>query len=478
MKGRLASTDARRDELLPLLLSAVLGAFLGLTLLKFGNPPIMEKWVTPPANAYEFVLGSPWPITWAYGLLALIALFALRGARWNDTAPLWLLMLPLIWVLWECASAMWTVNPALSRPTVVHFVACAACFYLGYFALGPHWRPSAFWPGPLIALLLVIAVGWEQHFGGLEQTRQYFFMYLYPRMKEVDAEYVKKLSSTRIFSTLFYPNALAGALLLFLPAILEVIWQARRRFTLGARTFLAVSIAVASLACLYWSGSKGGWLLMLLLGLLWLLHRPLSPTIKRNVILAVLAIGLAAFFWRYSGFFKKGATSVSARFDYWQAALQTVQAHPFGGTGPGTFSVAYQEIKKPDSEMARLAHNDYLQQASDSGIPGFVLYSLFIGGAVVIATRSFRHLPAPDSAPGADPKNKLPSSKKEVSEQIRRDGQNILFAIWLGVLGWALQSMVEFGLYIPALAWPALTFLGLLLSQSRTEVSMPLQPSK
>ena len=35
-----------------------------------------------------------------------------------------------------------------------------------------------------------------------------------------------------------------------------------------------------------------------------------------------------------------------------------------------------------------------------------------------------------------------------------------MFAVWLGVLGWSLQSLVEFGLYIPALAWPAFTFLG------------------
>ncbi|MDB6023564.1 MAG: O-antigen polymerase, partial [Pedosphaera sp.] len=36
-------------------------------------------------------------------------------------------------------------------------------------------------------------------------------------------------------------------------------------------------------------------------------------------------------------------------------------------------------------------------------------------------------------------------------------------AVWLGVLGWALQSFVEFGLYIPALAWPAFGFMGWLL---------------
>ena len=40
------------------------------------------------------------------------------------------------------------------------------------------------------------------------------------------------------------------------------------------------------------------------------------------------------------------------------------------------------------------------------------------------------------------------------------------FAIWLGVLGWSLQGLFEFGLYIPALAWPAFTFLGWLLGSS------------
>src|SRR5260370_41344424 len=87
-------------------------------------------------------------------------------------------------------------------------------------------------------------------------------------MKEVAAEYLKKMSSTRIFSTLFYPNALAGIILLLLPLALGVVGQARRMLTPGARWFLASLISLGGLGCLYWSGSKGGWLLLLLLGIL------------------------------------------------------------------------------------------------------------------------------------------------------------------------------------------------------------------
>ena len=41
----------------------------------------------------------------------------------------------------------------------------------------------------------------------------------------------------------------------------------------------------------------------------------------------------------------------------------------------------------------------------------------------------------------------------------------IRFAVLVGVLGWAVQGFVEFGLYIPAIAWPAFLFLGWLLGR-------------
>jgi hypothetical protein len=38
--------------------------------------------------------------------------------------------------------------------------------------------------------------------------------------------------------------------------------------------------------------------------------------------------------------------------------------------------------------------------------------------------------------------------------------------VWLGLVGWALQSFIEFGLYIPAVAWVAFGLLGWLLGQT------------
>jgi O-antigen ligase len=304
-----------------------------------------------------------------------------------------------------------------------------------------------------------LAVGWEQHFGGLEQTRRYFFLYLYPNMKEVSPEYLKKLSSPRIFSTLFYPNALAGAILLLLPVSLHFVWQAQQRFTTSARGFLIAAIGIAALGCLYWSGSKGGWLLMLLLAVLWLLRLPFKTKYKQGLIAGLLLLGLLGFFWKYSGFFQKGATSVSARFDYWSASLKTARAHPLMGTGPGTFAITYQKLKRPESEMSRLAHNDYLQQASESGVPGFLLYSAFIIVVLVLTYPSNSSRRTPAEAPMKQSAAQL----GQVTAILRTEG-SLWFAIWLGTLGWALQSLMEFGLYLPALAWPAFAFMGCLVT--------------
>lgn len=447
---------------MPGIFAGLLGAFLGLSLLKFGNPVIMEKWVTPPGDIYEFLLGYPWPIGWAYGLLVIVCLAGLfclqRGA---GGVPRWLILLPIAWLFWEFLSGTQSMEPRLTSQTVKHFAACVACFYLGFFSLGQTTRDLLpFWLGLFCGFVVVLGVGLEQHFGGLAESRQYFFLYVYPHMTEPPPpEYLKKISSNRIFSTLFYPNALAGALLLLLPALFALL-SFTRRMTTPAKVFLTGLIGLAAMACLYWSGSKGGWLLMLLLGLLTLLRVKFKRVYKIGVVMAVLVLGLGGFFWKYSGFFERGATSVSARFDYWEAAVKTVRERPLFGTGPGTFAIPYQRLKRPESEMSRLVHNDYLEQASDSGVIGCVLYTVFIVGGLVWGF--------PRLGWGAglvrEPGGRKRIDYEEEDEKEREKLGWIGFSIWLGVLGWSLQGFLEFGLYIPGLAWTAFVFMGWLFA--------------
>jgi hypothetical protein len=440
------------------LFAALFGALLGLSLLKFGGVPLFEDAIDVPSDIYEFVFFTPWPIRWAYALLAVVTVSGLLVARWNANAPLWLLASPFAWLLWQLAATLHTLDPRLTNPTLAHLLACIICFCLGFFSLSRVRNLSGFWAGLVIAFLLVLAVGWQQHFGGLKQTRDYFYHVEYPRLqalgKVVPPENLKKLDSDRIFSTLFYPNTLAGALLLLLPAMLGLAGQSRR-FTPAARGFLAFAIGLGALGCLYWSGSKGGWLLMLLLGLLALLRLRFDRRLKIALVATMLVLGFSGFFWKYSSFFRKGAPSVGARFDYWQAAVRTAMANPVFGTGPGTFYIAYRQIKRPESEPAKLVHNDYLEQASDSGWPGFLAYVAFISGALSWTAPRARGRPA----------SSTPSSKPATLPSPDQDWQT--FLVWLGLLGWALQGLMEFGLYVPALAWPAFSLFGWILGQPR-----------
>lgn len=418
---------------LPGWFAALAGAFFGLALLKFGNPAVLEKLIERPANGWEWIFNG-WPVSVGFGLIAGVAVMGIFVARWKTNSPRWLVLLPCVWLGWQFIAATHTVDAELTRATLKHFTACVVCFYLGLFALAPNRRLTLFFAGLLAGLVVVLAIGWQQHLGGLEETRAYFFREIYPQLKSVSPEYLKKMSSNRIFSTLFYPNALAGALLLLLPVALTLIWQRFTALTAAARGLLVGLVGIGALGCLFWSGSKGGWLLMLALGLVALLRLELNRKWKLALMTAMLAVGMTGFALRYAGYFQKGATSATARGDYWQAAARTAMANPVFGTGPGTFAIPYKQLKKPESEMARLVHNDYLQQASDSGVVGALAYAAFIGGALWL---TYRRLAA------------------------RKDW--LPFAVWLGLLGWSLQGLMEFGLYIPALAWTAFALFGWLL---------------
>ena len=439
----LAPPAARSRAASSMLFPLLFGGLLGLTLVKFGNPVILGALLEQPKDLLEWLFFA-WPVGFAYWLLVGVALVGALTIPWRTVRWPWIAALPLVWLGWQCLAAWSSVDPQLSHQALPQFAAAVGCFYLGYAGLQGERRGIFFWAGLLAGFAIVLVAGWEQHWGGLAETRKQFFLYMYPQMKEVPPELLKRMSSDRIFATLFYPNTLAGVILLVLPGGLGFLLSLRKELTPGARGFLAGTLAVGALACLVWSGSKGGWLLLLALGLVALWRAPLPKTWTLAILGAVLLAGLIGFFWRYATFFQKGATSVTARFDYWRAATTTAREHPWLGSGPGSFGVMYKAIKRPESEMARLVHNDYLQQASDSGLPGFLLYAGFIAMALAQSR----------------PRSVTPAT-------------GFAWAAWLGVLGWAAQSLFEFGLYIPGVAWPAFALLGWLLAQAGNRIDNP-----
>jgi O-antigen ligase len=426
------------------LFALAFGLFLGLAFLKFPNPPVMEHFVTAPEGGLEWMFVS-WPVRVAYPIAGALFLAGLALMRRPARRTGWMAWLPLVWLTWVGISALYSISPGLSRKTVVHFTECVASFYLGLLVISRVRRSGWFLAGLVGALLIVIGWGWDQHFGGLEASRQQFMMYQFPQMATPPpAEFMNRMNSTRIFSTLFYANSLAGALLLLTPVVLGMVADAKGRFTLGARWLLAGLVAVSACLCLAWSGSKAGWLLALGMGVAALVRAPIERRWKMIVLCVLVSAGAAGFLVRYFGFLKRGAPSVVQRFNYWQAAWQNLQAHPCFGSGPGTFAIVYEKVKPPEAEMARLVHNDYLQQGSDSGwVAGILFLALVIG--VLLAGRWVW-------AAKINSGNVTGSQRVEGGPGPEKCNWT-LFGVWLGLAGLATQSFMEFGFYVPATAW-------------------------
>ncbi len=447
------------------------GLFLGLAILKFGNPVILDQKIPPPGSPSEFWTDA-WPTRWANWILLPLTLAGAglvftRRLRWPGSHWFWLL--PLVWFGWQLLSAAQTVDGGLTATTLCQFAGCLACYFIGALILGHDRALRWLLVGVLAAFAFCLVRGINQRLFEFPQSRQMLVEgeragwtnippELLVEMKRdraiittngVDVpnpDFLAKLAKGRVMGTLVYPNALAGIILLLLPVSLVLAFNSARELRPplpAAVTGLTVFLGGTAF---FWTGSKLGWLIATAMGCFCLLGLPWPARLKWVAIVVLTVVGLGIFAVRFHNYFAAGATSVGARLDYWQAAAKIVRQRPLLGTGPGTFQRPYAELKSPAAEMARLTHNDYLEQFSDSGLVGGILYAAWIVLALAAIGRRVWRLADPGS-----------------------------FAIFLGVLSWFVQGLGEFSLYVPALAWTAFTLLGMLLATTGNRVDkLPL----
>jgi O-antigen ligase len=107
---------------------------------------------------------------------------------------------------------------------------------------------------------------------------------------------------------------------------------------------------------------------------------------RQRALAALLVVGAAA---ALAAILVCTPSFLGDRAAYWDAARATAAAHPFGGSGAGTFGVVHQH-----APYARDAHSLYLQAFSELGVVGLVLVVALLAYPLVVAIRGGSVVPA------------------------------------------------------------------------------------
>jgi hypothetical protein len=361
----------------------------------------------------------------------------------------------------------------------------------------------------LASALIVNVYGLIQHYYTLDMTRKIIEEAVKSGNQEllsgVPLGYgiLNRLESTRVFSTFLFPNAyamflgLAGSLTigwlwsmgkpmrefarscLESPSVMEAADsnpesareqrdQSDRLQTLsrGVTHFLKaigglllVLLFLASCVLIPWdlwlTYSRGGWLTALVVFAVFLVVRfwkGKSPSVGTMLVvffvalLAVSAISPNAVCEelmrvRHATILDRirDSKTVIQRLSYWKAALAMIRENMWLGVGWGAFEKAYPRYMILGGYPVKLAHNNYLQVWAETGIIGL---NAFIGLWLVFLYTFWRK-----------------ARSCSVGEL-----RGIACGLGAGIVGFLAQSLTDFSLYLPTLAYLVFAILGLLVA--------------
>jgi putative inorganic carbon (hco3(-)) transporter len=335
--------------------------------------------------------------------------------------------------------------------TRAHFLILLACFVAFYFAqiVSQDRRRTK----PFIASL--VALGTFEAFYGMVQ---------YLSGWQQIFTYVKKFDLEEATGTYINRNHYAGFLEMILPFSLALVFyeygKLRGNSGTGAtfrnlvaepglqRLILLLCVAVILCAGLAFSRSRMGILaaassVLVIFALIAIsrFHGRMSSLLAAMFI--VLSIGLAVWIGpgpivsRFQNVHDEYSFTGQSRVSIWHDALPLIQHHPWLGTGLGTFPIAYTSGQTAFfGRFVNHAHNDYLEFATDLGIPAALI--LFVSIALILA-RAVRTFLFGD-----------------------RDFERVVALGCVGsIVAILLHSFADFNLYIPANALLFSAILGL-----------------
>lgn len=197
---------------------------------------------------------------------------------------------------------------------------------------------------------------------------------------------------TRVFSYLGNPNLLADYLIpaVILSLMAAFVWQRR------IPKVLALTMFIANCACLYFTGSRGGWIglvvalaaLVVLLRYWWAEYLPrfwrtwLLPIIGGSFV-SLLVLGMLFLeplrLRVLSIFAGREDSSNNFRINVWLAVIDMIRDRPILGIGPGNtaFNKVYPLYQQP-KYTALSAYSIFLEIAVEAGLIGLTCFLWFL----------------------------------------------------------------------------------------------------
>lgn len=358
-----------------------------------------------------------------------------------------------------------SIEPFSTRTHVLVLLTCFVAFYFAQVISRERDRTKR-----LIASLLVL--GTFEAFYGLIQYlsgwQKIFF-------------YTKKFDLEEATGTYINRNHYAGFLEMIIPFSLALLFYEYGRLRRSGsspgesvkkfmarhnlpRLLLCLSIAVVLFAALLFSRSRMGIIaasasalvIFALTGMsrfqgkAWAL---LSTAFAALSICFAIWIGPGPIVGRFADVGQEFSAGNQSRLSIWRDARILVRQEPVFGTGFGTFPIAYTAVQTSfPGQFVNHAHNDYLELASDLGLPAALLLFASILFILAHTVRAFFHA----------------QGLFERSVALGCTGS---------IVAILLHSLSDFNLYIPANAVLFSTILGLGMavgrgtSPARSEVS-------